>query len=171
MPREKIGDDVMQVRFPDGTFSRIDAIASNRSEWIRDVVLSVLMMGDAAGAVVSKLKEITGDDAPATPEIVKRAVQMPDDPASGETACDLVRPGEAIPIPRKGRDGQKVDIADLRPDAVVLLGALRKKPMGSRDAEKAMGWLGLRYSKAEKQLIGLGLVRQENGILVAEGEG
>ena len=85
---------------------------------------------------------------------------------SGETKSDLVRPGEAIPIPRKGVDGQAVNICDLKPDAVVLLSALRQKRMASREAEKSMGWLGLRYSKAERSLIGAGLVAVVDGVLV-----
>lgn len=43
--------------------------------------------------------------------------------------------------------------------------------MSSRDADRAMGWMGLRYSKAEGQLLLAGLIRLEGGLLVAEGEG
>jgi hypothetical protein len=83
----------------------------------------------------------------------------------GETKSELVRPGEAVRIPRG------LNSANLRPDALALLEALRKKPMTPRDAEKAMGWLGLRYANAEKALIAEGLVVLQDGVLVAEGAG
>ncbi len=81
----------------------------------------------------------------------------------GETKSELVRPGEAIRIPRG------FDPKCLRPDALVLLGAIQKKRMTSRQAEAELGWLGLRYSNAEKSLIAADLVVLQDGVLVAEG--
>lgn len=44
MAREKVGSDVMQVRFPDGTFARMDERfgKGGRAEFIRDAVLRTL---------------------------------------------------------------------------------------------------------------------------------
>ncbi|WP_264753953.1 hypothetical protein [Tritonibacter mobilis] len=41
--------------------------------------------------------------------------------------------------------------------------------MTSRQAEAELGWLGLRYSNAEKSLIAADLVVVQDGVLVAEG--
>jgi len=112
--------------------ARVEAVSPNRSEWIRDVLLSAL---DAWEGV----------------------------DGGGETKSELVRPGEAVRIPR----GLKP--ANLRPDALVLLGAIQKKRMTSRQAEAELGWLGLRYANAEKALILEGLVALQDGVLVAEG--
>lgn len=63
MGREKIGDDVMQVRFPDGTFDRIDNFNPNRSEFIREVVLRELVVrGGGVGmrADVAKVEGVAG---------------------------------------------------------------------------------------------------------------
>ncbi|GLO70333.1 hypothetical protein MACH17_18500 [Phaeobacter inhibens] len=161
MAREKIGDDVMKVRFPDGTFTRIDAIAPNRSEWIRDIVIGALDACDDVGTSSPMTREQAMDPDPllaALPMKVAEGEEYKFEPRTKLPPIDHIEEG-----PSKETGG------DLRPDAVVLLGALRKKRMSSRDAEEAMGWLGLRYSKAERQLIGLGLVHQENGLLVAEG--
>lgn len=142
MAREKIGSDVMQVRFPDGTFAAIDAVCSNRSEFIRYAVAEALKAGSGQRAKT---------DAPA---IAERAVK--------EVPAKRLRS-------KKNFDGQAVSTDGLRPDAAALLEALRKKRMSPKDAEKAMGWLGLRYSKAEGQLLLAGVVRVEGGVLVAEG--
>jgi Arc/MetJ-type ribon-helix-helix transcriptional regulator len=139
MAREKIGDDVMQVRFPDGTFARIDEVSSNRSEFIRYAVDKALKAGSG---------QRPKTDVPA---IAERAVK--------EVPAKRVRSEKKI-------DGQAVSDG-LRPDAKVLLEALRGKRMTSRDAEKAMGWMGLRYSKAEGQLLLAGAIRVEGGVLVA----
>lgn len=141
MAREKIGDDVMQVRFPDGTFARIDEVSSNRSEFIRYAVDEALKAGSGQRPKAD------------VPAIAERAVkEVPEKRARS----------------KKNFDGQAVSDG-LRPDARVLLSALREKRMTSRDSEKAMGWMGLRYAKAEKQLIQAGLIRVEGGVLVAEG--
>lgn len=54
MPREKIGDDLMQVRFADGTFARIDEVSGNRSEFIRGAVDVALGGVPASANVVSE---------------------------------------------------------------------------------------------------------------------
>lgn len=68
------------------------------------------------------------------------------------------------------RKGSVVDPAGLRPDAVVLLTALRKKRMTSQGAEREMGWMGLRYSRAEGELLSSGLAWLDGGILCASAE-
>lgn len=42
MAREKVGSDLMQVRFPDGTFDRIAATGISRPRFIRDAVEAAL---------------------------------------------------------------------------------------------------------------------------------
>ena len=63
MGREKIGDDVMQVRFPDGTFDGIDKFNPNRSEFIREVVLRELVVrsgGDGMKRSALPAKPVAG---------------------------------------------------------------------------------------------------------------
>ena len=54
---------------------------------------------------------------------------------------------------------------DLPADARVLLDRLRRRPSSSRDAERHFGWLGLRYSKAERALLDRELIRVRGGVL------
>ena len=56
-----------------------------------------------------------------------------------------------------------------RADSRALLVVLRGKRMSSRDLEGRMGWLGLRYSKAEGELLGSGLVVSREGYLEVVG--
>lgn len=116
MAREKVGSDLMQVRFPDGTFDLIDAVSDNRSCFIRDAVSAALGGGGVRRVPRKKNSNVS----------------------SGRGA-----------------------------DAAVLLEALRKRSMSSREAEKLMGWLGLRYANAEKRLLQDGSVYSDGGILVA----
>lgn len=62
MGRGRVGDDLMPVRFPDGTFERIDALGGNRSEFIRDAVSAAL--GDVVRdrAVVGEKNSNEGSD-------------------------------------------------------------------------------------------------------------
>jgi hypothetical protein len=46
MARDRVGDDVMNVRFGDGTFARIDKLGGNRSGFIRAAVASALDAAD-----------------------------------------------------------------------------------------------------------------------------
>ncbi|WP_416558555.1 ribbon-helix-helix domain-containing protein [Phaeobacter sp. JH20_02] len=69
------------------------------------------------------------------------------------------------PKPEKSPKGADM----LRPDAVVLLAALRKKSMTSRQAKAEMGWLGLRYENAERVLLSEGSAAVVNGVVVPTG--
>lgn len=123
MPRERIGGDLMQVRFPDGTFAAIDAVATVRSEFIRGAVADAL---DGPGRI-------------------KRA------PKKSEIRAT------SVPSPREA-------------DKAALLEALRARRMSSREAEAAMGWPGLRYRNAERDLMASGKVLAQGGVLVVWGE-
>lgn len=152
MARKKIGDDVMPVRFPDGTFERIDAIADNRSDFIRGAVLSALG-SDRVHIEVnagSPSLEVAGKSRKY--EIEKPAPQKPTEP-------------------KKNFDRKPVKKDGLRPDAEVLLASIRKRRWTSKQHEKEMGWLGLRFARAEGDLFQAKLISAEDGILVAKGGG
>ena len=73
-------------------------------------------------------------------------------------------------VGEKPRPGKRETIAGavgLNPDEAVLREVLLRKRMTSRQAEAETGWFGLRYSKAERALMDLGLVRVEGGVLCA----
>ncbi|WP_170759971.1 hypothetical protein [Ruegeria lacuscaerulensis] len=142
MAREKIGDDVMPVRFPDGTFDRIMKINPNRTEFIRKAV------ADALAAVERGNMQKPHS---AEPEVEKPISKKP-------------------PQPKKNFDGKPVDKDELRPDARVLLGQVRQKRWTSKQHEKALGWPGLRFPRAEGDLFQAKLIKVEDGILVAAGE-
>jgi hypothetical protein len=141
MPREKIGNDVIPVRFPDGTFDRIVRINPNRNEFIRKAVADAL--ADAEGCADVTWPPKGGDEVP--------LARKPDQP-------------------KKNFDGKPVDKEELRPDARVLLEQVRQKRWTSQRHEKALGWLGRRFINAEGDLFELGLIRAEGGILVVAGE-
>lgn len=144
MARKKIGDDVMPVRFPDGTFERIDAIADNRSDFIRGAVLN---------ALGSDRVECHGDvtiEVP-LPRVVRKS------------------PSEKPDRPKKNFDRQPVKKDGLRPDAEVLLASVRKNRWTSRQHENALGWLGLRFKRAVDDLFQAGLIKVDDGVLVAVG--
>lgn len=155
MARKKIGDDVMPVRFPDGTFERIDAIADNRSDFIRGAVLSAL-----------------GSDRDVRVGCSTEIVAGPVDVGIGQTEPKPKKPSLTKPVqPKKNFDRKPVKKDGLRPDAEVLLASIRKRRWTSKQHEKEMGWLGLRFARAEGDLFDLGLVKVEDGMLVAKGDG
>lgn len=132
------------LKLPDGWLSRIDGVSGNRSEFIREAIGVALGVDGPSGSVSDKV-----------PEKVGRPDPVPGVPASGVLV---------------NRKGSVVDPAGLRPDAVVLLAALRKKRMTSQGAEREMGWMGLRYSRAEGELLSSGLAWLDGGILCASAE-
>ncbi|GGE30002.1 hypothetical protein GCM10011360_17600 [Primorskyibacter flagellatus] len=52
-------------------------------------------------------------------------------------------------------------------DDAAVLDVIRGGRFSSRDVEKRIGWMGLRYSKAEKRLLESGAVMVVDGVLVA----
>ena len=142
MPRGKIGDDVMKVRFGDGTFARIDAVASNRSEFIRGAVEAALG-GDT-----------TSVEKPASVPVRKSVPQKKNSivPSSDKAAVN-----PKLAAAPSGRQA----------DAAAVLGVIRSKRLTSRQAEAEMGWLGLRYANAEKLLLSSGAAAVVDGHLVA----
>ena len=142
MPRVKIGDDVMKVRFGDGTFARIDAVASNRSEFIRDAVEAALG-GDTT--LVEK------------PASVPARKPSPQKKNSTGPSSDKTEVNPKMAAAPSGRQA----------DAVSVLGVIRGKRLTSRQVEAEMGWLGLRYANAEKLLLSSGAAAVVDGHLVA----
>lgn len=53
MAREKIGSDLTQVRFPDGTFDRIEALGADRPYFIRAAVEAALVEAGGADRVAA----------------------------------------------------------------------------------------------------------------------
>lgn len=100
MAREKVGDDVMTVRFSDGTFSRIDAAAGDgkRSEFIRAAVEAAL---GGSGPKVSPgvVKAVVRSEAkPVVVRSVPKAIGRPvsrwaSDPRYGEFRDMVLRSG------------------------------------------------------------------------------
>lgn len=59
-------------------------------------------------------------------------------------------------------------VGDLSSDASALLSVVRRERLTSREAEKVVDWLGLRFRNAERELLDAGLVRFVDGLMVAE---
>lgn len=138
MPRGRIGDDVMKVRFCDGTFARIDAVAGNRSEFIRDAVEAALV---SSSDPVAK---------------VKRPDPVPDRVVVSQKKNSIVPPS-----------GKSKPVSGRQADADAVLGVIRGRRLTSRQVEAEMGWQGLRYSNAEKLLLSSGSAVFADGVLVA----
>lgn len=158
MARKKIGDDVMPVRFPDGTFERIDAIADNRSDFIRGAVLNALGSDKQDFRLDPK---ILRDGASAKSDVENRPVN--------NLVSEKEQKSKKPVQPKKNFDRQPVKKDGLRPDAEVLLASIRKRRWTSKQHEKEMGWLGLRFARAEGDLFQAGLIEVDNGVLVAVG--
>lgn len=166
MAREKIGSDLMQVRFPDGTFERIAATGISRPRFIRDAVEAALSGGPAA-----PLNPAYADVDPAAllPKVVPAAKAVPQKKNSIVRPPELDDPIVSPDDPRMIDPPTKRDPAPTgrQADAAAVLAVIRSKPMSSRQVEAAMGWLGLRYSNAEKLLLRSGAVAVVDGHLVA----
>lgn len=170
MAREKVGSDLMQVRFPDGTFDRMDAFGVPRPQLIRYAVEMVLD-GKVPYATPPKKNSIAradpehvDDDGSETsfnkPKVPKKA-----DPAvlAVKAAVSEIEPSapvrrvSSVPSPRAQ------DILD-------VVAVIRSGRYSSNMAERALGWPGLRYANAEKALLASGKVVVEGGVLVAVDE-
>lgn len=127
------------LKLPAGTLARIDAVSGNRSEFVRDALLSVLGGGDLQKVQIAGPKK-TGAEKPVSEN------------AGGS---------------KKNFDRKPIEKDGLRPDEAVLLEAVRRKRMTSQQADRAMGWLGLRFARAESELLSRGLIRVDGGVLVA----
>jgi len=125
------------LKLPSGTLDRIDAITPNRSEFIREVVLRELVVRGGVMPVGSKKKSF-----------------VPPEPDPVLSAIDAAK---ARPVAPSGRQA----------DAAELLAVIRSKRLSPRRAEAEMGWLGLRYSNAEKLLLSSGAAVLDGGFLVA----
>lgn len=131
MAREKVGDDVMKVRFGDGTFDRIDAVSGNRSEFIRGAVEAAL------GGAYEPVKKI---DMPASEPVETHTLPVPQ------------KKNSIVPSPKVGKAYTK-PVSPRAADIEALRALIGEKRLTSRQAEQAMGWLGLRYANAEKGLL------------------
>lgn len=67
--RLKVGSDLIQVRFPDGTFQRMDAVCGNRSEFIRDAVEAALCAARGEKVPVSAVEVPVSAERVAKPAV------------------------------------------------------------------------------------------------------
>lgn len=125
------------LKLPAGTLARIDAVSGNRSEFVREALLSFLDGGEKSSVVVCD----------------KGGAEKPVSENAGGS--------------KKNFDRKPIEKDGLRPDEAVLLEAVRRKRMTSQQADRAMGWLGLRFARAESELLSRGLIRVDGGVLVA----
>lgn len=178
MGRRFVGERVVKVRMDAAMVARIDARSDNRSEFVRDVVR----------------EHLDTTEVPISAAEVKRAVadmvdpdgwlgDVPMKPAAGDAyryeartkLPDVMSPPEleavggppAMP-PEPKKNSLKVPTEKVvhSADQAALLALLSKKPLRSRDAEKAMAWMGLRYVNAERGLLGKGAIAVVDGLLV-----
>jgi len=138
MARLKVGDDVVRVRFRDGTFDRIDAVYENRSEFIRCAV-------DAA----------LGSDP-------VRAVPVPVEPAVDTPAPQ--KKNSIVAVPKGSRSGA-VSLRD--GDMASIMEIVGSGRFTSRDIADRLGLAGLRYSRAEAALLKGGRIRFDGGVVCA----
>ncbi|MCF6275677.1 MAG: hypothetical protein L3J05_07925 [Robiginitomaculum sp.] len=148
MGREKIGDEVMKVRFSDGTFARIDCVSGNRSDFIRSAVCGVLDF-----------------DVSAVAPVLLGPVSVPKKNLIGSV---LKKPVVAAVVLRDRR-GVEVDTSGFRSDSLLLLEHIFLDRVTSRQASISLGWLGLRFDRAEKELLSSGVVWIDGGFLCHSG--
>lgn len=125
------------LKLPEGTLGRVDAVSGNRSEFIRDAVLSAL--GEVAGK--SRKSEI-GKPAPKI---------------SGGEKVDHKKNMKAAAL-TKGSD-QKSD------DERVLLDFLRCGVRTEREVAREIGWTAMRVSKVVARLGSAGKVKFRGGAI------
>jgi hypothetical protein len=158
MARRKVGGDVLQVRFFDGTLERIDAVHGNRSEFIRDAVEAAL----SAGGGVRDYVAVAG---PARNELL---ADLPMKPAPAEPEPPAAPEKNSIASPSDKRAAARAWGATLREtDMKSILEVARSGRYSSRDIECQLGLPGLRYKKAEDALLRSGLIRFEGGLVHA----
>lgn len=130
------------LKLPEGCLGRIDAVASNRSEFIRDAVEAAL-----------------GGDT----TLVEKPASIPARKAVPQKKNSIVPPSDKTEVKPKlaaAPSGRQAD-------AAAVLGVIRSKRLTSRQVEAEMGWLGLRYANAEKLLLSSGAAAVVDGHLVA----
>ena len=74
----------------------------------------------------------------------------------------------SVSVTNRTPSGAQQSLREVHPDDAEVLSMLRERPRSSRDASDAMGWLGIRFDRAERRLLAAGLVRVEGGVLFAE---
>ena len=85
----------------------------------------------------------------------------------GETRSGFIRGAVEVALGVEvRREPERKKISSVPADQIVLLALVRKRVLSSRDAEKALGWLGLRYGNAERGLLKAGLIEVRDGVLV-----
>lgn len=145
MAREKVGSDLGQFRFPDGTFDRIEALGVKRSEFVRDAVLDALLRGSAS----SRPREFSGLDR-----------RLSEPPAVAKVSASPSQVWKAKRPERKsgvGRwDAQKP----------VLEAYLRKRSSDARSAARDLGWNEGLVERVALELSGDGVIRFERGLMV-----
>ena len=132
-----MGTKMFSVRLDEDLIARLEGVGEKRSDFVRAAIEAALGVG--------------GLDAPVAAKSVKK-VDMASAPKKNSIA---------VPV-EKATSVSGFRVAD--EEALVAL--LRKRPLSSRDAERSMAWLGLRYPNAEKALLSSGRVAVVDGLLV-----
>lgn len=186
MGRKLIGGQIVKVRMPDWMVERLDAMGVVRSDFARIAVGEKL----AGGALPITAADVRRAEAAMLAPNALLA-DLPMKPA--EDGDRRYEARTVLPMTRKKFDAIHAELSavmtpaeldgvggapDMPPDAEknsfecsadqkVILSALRAKSRTSRDLEKRLGWLGLRYSNAEKVLLGCGMIAVVGGMMVA----
>ncbi len=130
------------LKLPAGTFARIGAVSSNRSEFVRAAIEAALGAGpEKKNSIVARAPSDILEDLPMKP--------APDGPHKVDVRT---------PLP---------SLSPRDRDKALLLSLIRGKSLTSRSARDAMGLPGLRYDNAEKALLTDGVIAVHDGILVA----
>lgn len=143
------------LKLPEGTLGRVDAVSGNRSEFIRDAVLSalgdgVVMSGPPAEKLIS---EGLREHARLVTDIGNSAVGK----ISGGEKVDHKKNSKAAAL-TKGSD-QKSD------DERVLLDFLRCGVRTEREIAREIGWTAMRVSKVVARLGSAGKVKFRGGAI------
>lgn len=158
MGRLKVGNDVMKVRFADGTFARIDKECGNRNGFIRaavDAALNSISGLDAQIQIAGVEPNDILQDMPMRPATEKGYKYVAETSLPAAKKNSLL--GSVSKDPLSLRDQDKADV----------LAAVAGGRFSSSDLERRMGWLGLRYSRAEKDLLSSGDICIADGVLVS----
>lgn len=151
MARAKVGSDMGQFRFPDGTFGRIEALGVSRPDFVRDAVLDRLKW--AEGGSERDVPVATGprrEEASCEPD-VKNSDPIQSKPLAAKR-----------PERRPGRDPDRW--SEQKP---ILLAKIRERSMDERTAARELGWNEGLVSRVATELSQEGLIRFERGLMVA----
>lgn len=143
------------LKVSEGTMSRIDAVAPNRSEFIREAVEAALggYEMDVGAMRKNSVPAVDDGSAPESSFGRPKLVKEPDPAVEAKPSAPARRVSS--------------DVSPRAQDKVDLMAVLRGGRLSSRQAEQAMGWPGLRYANAEKALLASGQVVVDGGVLVA----